>query len=374
MRFTIQKSQIAPIINNLQSFLQKKDKSQITSHILLEAKKGEITLKATNYEMGLSVRFKDENIDTEGRVTANGAALNSFINSLKDDKITFSREENALRIQQNKSQNSLDIFDANEFPKFPENYEKARINIESQTIINALKRISPVIEGHTPKAELQNALIDIKDSRLNFVASDAKRLEVISVSHPSTESLNFMFPKNAIGEIHKLFANDSASFYFIDGNIIVESDRYTFFTRIPNGSFPPYESIIPKDPQIKHRIQLNREKMQDALKVIAANCESVILTFTKDSIHFQSYRSEDNSRTSDEIEIEREKNATFIESIGEEEITICFSIKHLQTFLQYIETPHFEMQINENYNAQHLLKSESDKTKKFILVAMPILL
>ena len=53
MRFVITKNIIENVIAHMQPFLEKKDASSITSHIYLETSNDILTLKATDYEIGL---------------------------------------------------------------------------------------------------------------------------------------------------------------------------------------------------------------------------------------------------------------------------------------------------------------------------------
>jgi DNA polymerase-3 subunit beta len=55
MKITIQKSIIENILVNAQAFLEKKDTSQITSHIYMDVFDSVLTLKATDYEIGFLV-------------------------------------------------------------------------------------------------------------------------------------------------------------------------------------------------------------------------------------------------------------------------------------------------------------------------------
>jgi len=56
MKVQIDKPLIESILINLQAFLEKKDASQITSHIYFEAINEKIIVKATDGEIGLIIQ------------------------------------------------------------------------------------------------------------------------------------------------------------------------------------------------------------------------------------------------------------------------------------------------------------------------------
>ena len=65
MKVSIKKSILENMLLNIQPYLEKKDLSQITSHVLLITKDGQFTLKATDYEIGLSYHTPEIKITTE---------------------------------------------------------------------------------------------------------------------------------------------------------------------------------------------------------------------------------------------------------------------------------------------------------------------
>ncbi len=364
MKITMNKNSIESIVSNFQPFLEKRDLSQITSHILIETKNNEVIFKATDYEIGIIAKIQNENNEENEKITVNGRKLLDSLKNLRDDKITISNNEDKLEIKQNKAKISLPSFIADNFPEFPKDYHKSKINIDSKNLVDSLKRLIPVIEINNPRAEYRNALVDIKEYKFNFVATDTKRLEIISFNNQSIDKISFMIPKRAISEIQKFF-NDEANIYFHEKNIIIENEKYTFWTRIPNGNFIDYEKVVPKD--IKYRINIDKEKMIESLKIINSISNQVKMIFSKDKIIFQSLSNEDSNATT-EIEIDSEINKDFINKI-EEDILICVNSRHILDFITHINTPHFEFGINENKNSACVLKSEN-----FILTMMPILI
>lgn len=365
MKITINKSTIESVISNFQTFLEKRDKSQITSHILIQTNNDKIILRATDYEIGITARIQNESIENNEEITVDGKKFLDSLKNLKDDKITLQNKDDKLEIKQGKSTIKLPSFVAENFPNFPENYENSKINIDSKNLIDSLKKLQPVIEINNPRAEYRNALIDIKEYKFNFVATDTKRLEIISFNNQSIDKLNFMFPKKAISEVQKFFNNEESSIYFYDNNIIIENEKYTFWTRIPNGNFIDYEKVVPKD--IKHKIHIDKNKMIESLKIINSISNQVKLIFSKNQLIFESINDEDSNATT-EIELNEELNKDFISNFSED-VVICVNSRHILDFIININTESFEFGINEKKNSACILKSEN-----FILTMMPILI
>ena len=131
MKIKANKQIIESILINTQPFLEKKDASQITSHILFKTFEDKCIIKATDSEIGLKIITDNIVIEDEGSFTANGKKLLDIIRILKDDEIILEVLDNTLIIKQQNSKFKLPTFDANAYPKFPTIEEKPQISLDS---------------------------------------------------------------------------------------------------------------------------------------------------------------------------------------------------------------------------------------------------
>ena len=245
MKIIVTKQLIESVLINMQPFLEKKDATQITSHIYLEAKNNICTIKATNSEIGLIIQIENVDIEEEGSITANGKRLLDIIRILKDEEIILERQKDNLNIKQNKSRFKLPIFNPNNFPTFPNIENKSQITLNSINLIKGLKYISPSIDNNNPKFELNGALLNIQENITELVGTDTRRLAVASIKNRSKDEISIIIPKKAIMEIQKLFI-DQIEIYYDETNLIIVNNNYFFFTRLINGNYPDYQIIFQK--------------------------------------------------------------------------------------------------------------------------------
>jgi len=355
MIITISKSIIENILIHAGPFLEKKDTSQITSHVYLNASNGSLTIKATDYEIGFLVTTQNVNISQDGSITANGKKFLDIVRILKDGNINLEVRNDTLHISQAHSNFKLPTFSHNEFPEFPSYEGKARISIESHTLIESLKKIKPAIDTNNPKFELNGALIDIKQDSINFASTDTRRLAVVNVNNQSPNELSIIIPKKAIIEIQKLFFDD-IELYYDETNLIIHSEQYTFFTKLINGKFPEYSRIIPRE--IANSLVLPKAIMIDSIKQITTISTDVKITFLNDIITFESL-SDDN------IEAKTEISHTTGFS---EPFSLAINSRYLLDFLNSINSSEFNIGLNEG-NLPFILSDENFKT-----VVMPIVI
>ncbi len=355
MKITTRKDVIESILINAQAFLEKKDPTNITSHIYIDATNSKVQIKATDSEIGLKVVSDQFNIIEPGIFTANGKKLLDIIRSLKDDLIELRIVENNLEIIQKNTKFKLPTFSYNEYPTFPELDNKGKITLDSISLIKSLKKITPSIDINNPKYELNGALIDIKKNITKFVGTDTRRLAVIELENSSEIELNLIIPKKAIIEIQKLFL-DKIDIYYDENSIIIKNEQFYIFSRLINGKYPDYQRIIPQTS--KYNITIPKKMILDAMKVVNIISSEIKIKFEQNLIILESLNGDtQEAKTSIETPINIDNSYEF-----------ALNSKYLFDFISQIDGDDFEIKLNEP-NLPVVVKDNN-----FLTVIMPILL
>jgi DNA polymerase-3 subunit beta len=355
MKIIISKSVLENILIHIQPFLEKKDTSQITSHLLFEARKNVLVVKATDFEIGLNIQTTQVEVQEIGNVTANGKKLLDIIRILKDEPITLEMIQDNLHIQQSHSKFKLPTFQSNEFPSFPSFEVESNISINSQTLIGSLKKITSATDTNNPKFELNGALIDIHSNSINFAATDTRRLAVVNIENQSGRELSIIIPKKAIVEIQKLFF-DNIEIIYDETHLIIKSQQYNFFTKLINGKFPDYTRIIPKE--IKNTLILPKSDIINAIKQITTISSDMKVTFMQNTITFESL-SDDNIEAKTEMDYQTNFEEPFV---------LAVNSRYILDFLAQVANKEFSIGLNES-NLPFILEDGNFKT-----IVMPIVI
>jgi DNA polymerase-3 subunit beta len=355
MKIEINKQIIESTLINSQPFLDKKDATQITSHIFIYTEGQNCIFKSTDLEIGLSIKVKNITILKEGSFTVSGKKFLDIIRILNDDIVSLEIINDLLIIKQGKTRFQLPTFDYKLFPVFPKMSNKAKISLDSTLLIKSLKKIVSSIDNNNPKHELNGALIDIKKNITNVVATDTRRLSVSSIQNTTENELSIIIPKKAIIEIEKIFIGKIDIFYD-DINLIIQDENYFLFSKLINGKYPNYDRIIPKEHQ--HNIKVPKNRMIEAMKKITIISQEINICFTQNKILFSSLnRANDNLEAKTQIEINLDIN---------EEFELNFNSKYLLDFLSQVDSDEFEIGVSET-TLPFIVKD-----KEFVTVIMPI--
>jgi DNA polymerase-3 subunit beta len=357
MKVEVNKQIFENILSNMQAFLDKKDLSQITSHIFIGTlENNDLLIKATDKSFGLKTHIKNANIKSNGSITVNGKKILDIVRRLKDDNIILESIKNDLIIKQNKTKFKLASFDAEEYPTFPTLENKSSILLNSSLdFINSLKKVTPSIDVNNPKQELNGALLDIDETSINIVSTDTKRLSYLKMNNIQNNKISIIVPKKAILEIQKIFFDD-LNIHFDETDLIIKSNNYEFFTKLINGKFPDYKRIIPNETKIN--ITLPKDDFINQIKLITSVSNNIRLNIKPHVILFESI-SEESSEAQSEFEIDTNV---------EENISIASNSRFLLDFLSIIDDKEFELKINSK-DLPFILSS-----KNISNIIMPIIL
>ena len=354
MKIKVQKQILESILISVQPFLEKKDDTQITSHILIESYEGRSVIRATDHEIGLQIETERFETIEGGSFTANGKKLLDIIRILRDEEIRLETEDSHLKVIQKRSKFKLPVFDPQAYPSFPVKDEKPKISLDSYSLIKNFKKISPAIDTNNPKHELNGALINIKREYTDIVGTDTKRLAIVKMENVSEKELALILPKKAIMEIQKLFL-DKIEIYYDENTLIITNEDLFFYTRLINGKYPDYERIIPKS--LKHEIELPKKEMIDAIRMITTISHEIRISIEPDRIVFDSLSTDVEAKT----EIERVTNI-------EQSYQLTINSRHMLDFLSQSESESFILGINEATTPFMV------KDGNFITIIMPIII
>jgi DNA polymerase-3 subunit beta len=354
MRFVITKNIFENVVASMQPFLEKKDSSAITSHIYLEIDNAKLIIKATDYEIGLESYIDNITDTVDGKATVNGSNLLGIIKRLKNEDIIIEALNNNLVIKQNKSTFKLPTYDAEEFPSLNKSENLKELSMSTINFINSIRKITPAIDNNNPKFELNGALLDIKNQKINFVSTDTRRLAVSHLQNITNQETQFIIPKKAIIEIQKLFL-DEAKISYDDTNLVISNINTKFFTKLINGKFPDYERIIPNT--LKYNFPLPKNMLVESIKLVTSLFSNIKITFNSTSILFESLDEDSESKTQIDIDLNIEK-----------EFYLAVNAKYLLDFLSMSNNEKIKIGFNES-NLPFLLEDD-----KFFTIVMPIVL
>ncbi|WP_120944681.1 DNA polymerase III subunit beta [Helicobacter labacensis] len=359
MKFSIAKIQLESALKGLMPFTDKKDPSNISAHICIEATPKSLILQANDLEMGLCLTL---NIDTQegGSAVLNAKHLLDILSKLELGDLTLESQGDFVLVSFKRSKFKLPVLDKAYFPEFPPYAHLPSVRFSDTSLGDYFKKLAPVISTSTtnsPKYEFTGALLVLQE-HLELVATDTRRLSraQMQLEESPSDHGEFILPKRAMLEITKLFSSDFEMFYDPKNPTMLffKNASTVLFAKLISGKYPSYQSVIPT--QFTHTMELNTQDFKDAINITHALGATTKIIFHPDKIEFETLESESPSFAS-----------TFIEaSTPLDQHIIHAQARYLLDALNALPSPTFELCLNEQSAPFVIQKND------FLTVVMPI--
>lgn len=222
----------------------------ILGTILLEARAGKLTLRATNLNVGVEVTIPAK-VEKEGMVAVEGGILNNILNQIKKDKNIDLEEINGnISITTPNSSMVVKSYPTDEFPTLPRVESTEEFTTPIEKIIESIKAVSYSAAISDIKPEIASVYMYQNEGNIIFVATDSFRLAEKSLKVKNTPDFHgVLIPIRNINDIIKVFGGEKGEMRCIIGEnqIAFLSDSVYMTSRLIDGVFPDYRQIIPTE-------------------------------------------------------------------------------------------------------------------------------
>ena len=330
--------------------------------VLIEAKNGNITLKATNLEINIAVPLKGTIIE-EGVVAVPAQTLLQSVQFISQKEITLRVEEQVLQLETTSSNTSIKIFPADDFPSTHQ-LTGEEITVNTNTFAYGIKSVAFSASVTSIKPELGSVFIQQKkEHSLTMVATDSFRLMEKTIPQKGLIlDQSFMVPyKNAL-ELARVceFVEEDAKLIVSENLCALKFPNGVYVsTRLITGSFPDYAQIIPKE-YITHVTVLKEDLLRSFKKtnIFLNKFRQVSLTVTPSNLTVASNNNE-IGHTTDTIKAE----------VDGDEITLNFNQQYVMDPLQYIQDDSIKLSF-AGIGRAVIMQGVNDKSLRYLVMPM----
>ena len=331
-------------IQIVQNAVTSKSTLPILSHILLEAKKNEIHLTATDLEIGISMKVEGE-VSEEGSITVPARKFSEIIKELDSQtpiQISLKKGQ-AINIEAGRSYFRLVGLSKEDFPQLPDIPTGGKavetVKIQQKILKNMIQLTSFAMSHDETRYVLNGILFSFKDKNLKLVATDGRRLAIIQKEALESGSVkkDTIIPMKTIQELSRNLEEEGVViFYFRENQLQINLGPITITSRLIEGEYPNYEQVIPK--KTKEEVRLGTQDFLQATRrasiLTSQDSQSVRINIIKDRMIITK-NSPELGEAREEIEVDYKGgelvigfNPNFLidalKNIGEENVQFAF--------------------------------------------------
>lgn len=363
MKLKVLQEDLNKAVAQVNRFVNPRVQLPILGNIVFKASKTKLTLLATNLELSISKEIGAD-VSEEGEIAVPGKIISEIITNLPKGQVSLESDKEHLKIKAESFSGTVSGMNTTDFPKIVESIGKENITLSVKELSEALGKVSFCSSVDETRPVLNGVLFLFRKKDLYLVATDGFRLSQKIIALPKETDLDrVILPKGAIVELLRSsdFGDEIKFEVKTKENQVVFAVGDTILSsRIISGTFPDFETIIPKNIQTK--LFVNKEELMRVMKLSSVfardNANMTKMEITKDSIKVSAESSKSGKQ---EGQIEAK-----VEGDG---LEITFNYKFVEDLLNVLSGDEVQIELT-NTTSAGLFKDIKDKD--FLHLIMPV--
>ncbi len=277
MKIICEKEKLLKGINSVVRGVPTRTTMPILEGILIQTNDNQLKLTSYDLELGIEYTMKCEVLE-EGNTVVNSVMFSEIIRKLPDTDIFIElNENNLLVIECEGSLYKLSTMNPDEFPELPKIVVENSIETEQTVLKNMIRKTIFAVSIEENRPIFTGCLFEVINNSLNVVAIDGFRMGWVSNSL-SNASNNFkaVIPGKTLNEVNKIILDsyDSIKIGVSKNQAIFEMENCKIVTRLLDGEFLNYASVIPNNWET--RIRVNKNVFQNCFERVSLISSSSI--------------------------------------------------------------------------------------------------
>ncbi len=270
MKFLVSSDDLIKNLQVLRGVINNNNTIPILDNFLFDLNGNQLKITASDVETTMTANMEVESTDN-GKFLLPAKLLFETVKSLPTQPLTFMfDEDHRMEILTGSGKYSFSYMDADDYPTPVEMEEAEEISIPSGVLSEAISKTIFAAGTDDLRPAMTGIFFELSPEKINFVATDAHKLVKYEREDlKANKESEFIMPKKPLQILKNYLSgiDDDVHIEYDDRNAKFSFDNMELLSRLINGKYPPYRSVIPTDnPNV---LLIDRQKFLDAVKRIS---------------------------------------------------------------------------------------------------------
>lgn len=366
MRVTFNRAALAEALGLMVSVVPSRTPKPVLKCIRIAAAGKQVSICATNLEVGLNYLISEVEIAREGEVVVEANHLADIVRASTEDVLLLEATDTTCEIRGTDSRFTIYGQEPSQYPKVPSLDDgDVDFTITLEQLQSGIQQCLFATAKESSRYAINGVLWEVKGKKLLLVATDGRRLARCRVGLETAPKgaegvANIIVPARTMALLEKVAAHDKdiVAVKLGDNQILMSCSSVVISSNLVEGNFPKYEDIIPTDydKSLKLSTEVALSAVRRASLLTSEESKGIKLSVKPDALVFSGSSPEAGAA---EVSMP-------VEYTGEP-IDIGFNPVFLMDVLKVIRESDFELELGQP-DRPGLVKSGAD----FLYVLMPI--
>jgi len=359
----VDRKQCSEALETVSSVVSSRPTLPILGNALVDARKKEIVLTATDLEVGIVLHLEAQ-VKGEGRLTVPARKLLDVVREMPGDSVEIDTDSaNRMTIKAGSVEIKLLGLPPDEFPQLPEVKKDAEVSIAGPLISTMIRRTIYAVSADETRYVLNGAYLIWEKGEIKMITTDGRRLAYMHAPLAGAAGKGgAIVPTKALQELVNLIGQkeDSVSIVLGEGYAKFTLGGSTLTTRLIDGNFPDYEQVIPKAQDKKAVV--DTDALQSAVKrasLIASDRASSVRLDLKKGMLTLSAASHELGEAREDVPVKYDGEA----------LSVAYNARYLMDVLKHADSKEIVLELSTAL-APGVVKPVGDDG--YVCVVMPI--
>ncbi|MDJ0653069.1 MAG: DNA polymerase III subunit beta [Xanthomonadales bacterium] len=362
MKFSIQREVLLRPLTQVVGVVERRQTLPVLANLLLNASENEVQFTGTDLEVELTARVQVE-VDQPGEVTIPARKLLDICKALPDGtRLDIDIGAEKATIRAGRSRYTLATLPATEFPVIEDVDVSQSVQIGQGDLKKIIDGTSFAMANQDVRYYLNGLLLELRKGMLRSVATDGHRLAIADVDADlAVDGVEQMIiPRKGVLELVRLLddKDDDLTVQFGRSHVRVQLSDGTFTSKLIDGKFPDYESVVPigADKIVTGDRELIREALQRAAILSNEKYRGVRLELDPEKMRIVAHNPEQEEAV-EEVELQSDV----------EQLAVGFNVNYLLEALNALDSDDVSLCFKDT-NSSCLAKApDTDRSRHVVM-------
>lgn len=340
MRVSFYKADLLDALKLVSRSVATKSMTPVLSGIYLNAASTRLELQSFDNTTNTIARIP-ANVEVEGRTVVGGKQFAAIMARQPDDTVTLETVDNQLAITSGASKFELMTYAAEDFPT-AKRIEGQRISIKASLLKELIAKTAYAVADKNESREIFKGIyLEIGGGQIKATATNTHRIAHFKVPFDVEGNVSAIVPAETLKNLRVVLPDDETEVRLTFGarQVAIQFGDYYLSTRLMEGTYPPYEKVIPADSEFT--AEVNRREFKstlDRIGLIASGNEynTVVLTFAENELEVSAHDEKSSGREPLEI-------------VGGSDLAIAFNQSYLMDYLNSTTAETLQFKLKGKY-------------------------
>jgi DNA polymerase III subunit beta len=274
MKFVISSTELLSHLQAISRVISNKNTLPILDNFLFQLNDKELKITASDLETTLITTISLENVTDEGSIAIPARILTDTLKEFPDQPLTFDINNETFAIVITTENGKYNVVGQNgeDFPQLPviKDDQKTTIKLTADVLLTGITKTLFATADDELRPVMNGIYIELFPDNMTFVASDAHKLVRYRRNDVKADQESaFILPKKPASLLKAILPKEEneVMLEFDDKNAFFTLSNYKLVSRLVEGNYPSYNSVIPTNNP--NKLTIDRLELYNALKRVA---------------------------------------------------------------------------------------------------------